>query len=75
MEIEVCRDALPLPRWVSAWGHGFGDLLALICMNLIGKCRAYEAALEGESCRESRRRERGAPACPHHGLPPSLRRF
>lgn len=34
MEAEVHRDVLLLPRWVPAWGHGFGDLVALICMNL-----------------------------------------
>lgn len=46
MEVELCRDALLLPPWVPAWGHDFGDLVALIYMNLIGERTMYEAALE-----------------------------
>lgn len=54
MGVVVHRDALVLPGWVPAWGHGFGDLVALIYMNLIGKCVAYEPALEEADCRSWR---------------------
>lgn len=59
MEVEVHRDAFLLPGGVPAWGHGFGDLVALIYMNLIGKRTTCEAALEGGRCR-SRRQGRQA---------------
>lgn len=50
MEVKVHRDALLLPKWVPAWGHGFGDLVAVILMSLTGKHTVCEATLEVAGC-------------------------
>lgn len=54
MAVEVHGDALLLPGWVPVWGNAFGDLMALIYMNLIGRRTACEAASEGAGCRSRR---------------------